>query len=80
MKPHLVQEFGEKARYFNTFGGNPVAAAAGMAVLDVIEDEGLQKNSLRIGAFIKAGCKASQTGAAISAACAARAYFWRSNV
>jgi 4-aminobutyrate aminotransferase-like enzyme len=38
MRPELVAEFGEKARYFNTFGGNPVAAAAGMAVLDVIAD------------------------------------------
>ncbi len=55
MQPHLVQEFGEKARYFNTFGGNPVAAAAGMAVLDVIEDEGLQENSRRVGAAMKAG-------------------------
>jgi 4-aminobutyrate aminotransferase-like enzyme len=50
-----VQEFGEKARYFNTFGGNPVAAAAGMAVLDVIEDEGLQENSRKIGALMKEG-------------------------
>ena len=62
MKPHLVQEFGDKARYFNTFGGNPVAAAAGMAVLDVIEDEGLQENSLRIGAFIKAGLQGIADG------------------
>ena len=55
MQPRLVQEFGEKARYFNTFGGNPVAAAAGMAVLDVIEDEGLQENSRKIGALMKEG-------------------------
>ncbi len=54
MQPHLVAEFGEKARYFNTFGGNPVAAAAGMAVLDVIENEGLQENAARVGAHLKA--------------------------
>jgi 4-aminobutyrate aminotransferase-like enzyme len=53
MKPHLVEEFGEKARYFNTFGGNPVAAAAGMAVLDVITNEGLQDNSRRMGRALK---------------------------
>lgn len=53
MQPQLIAEFGTKARYFNTFGGNPVAAAAGMAVLDVLEDEGLLENSRRIGAFLK---------------------------
>jgi 4-aminobutyrate aminotransferase-like enzyme len=55
MRPELVAEFGEKARYFNTFGGNPVAAAAGMAVLDVVAEEGLQANAAKIGAFLKAG-------------------------
>jgi len=37
------------ATHFNTFGGNPVACAVGSAVLDVIEEEGLQKNSLEVG-------------------------------
>ncbi|MEB8388030.1 aspartate aminotransferase family protein [Rhodobacteraceae bacterium KMM 6894] len=55
MRPDLIKEFGEKARYFNTFGGNPVAAAAGMAVLDVIADEGLQANATRIGGLLKDG-------------------------
>ena len=35
--------------HFNTFGGNPVVCAQGMAVLEVIEREKLQQNSLRIG-------------------------------
>ena len=39
--PELLAEFGRRSRYFNTFGGNPVSAAAGIAVLDVIESEGL---------------------------------------
>jgi len=39
----------EDVGYFNTFGGTPVAAAAGLAVLEVIEDEGLQSNALRVG-------------------------------
>src|SRR5580698_1688124 len=41
--------------HFNTFGGNPVASAQGNAVLEVIERENLQANSLRMGAFILAG-------------------------
>jgi 4-aminobutyrate aminotransferase-like enzyme len=57
MRPELVKEFGERERYFNTFGGNPVASAAGMAVLDVIEDEGLHANSAQIGGFLKDGLK-----------------------
>jgi 4-aminobutyrate aminotransferase-like enzyme len=55
MRPELVKEFGERARYFNTFGGNPVAAAAGLAVLDVIKDEALQANSLNLGKVLKDG-------------------------
>ncbi len=41
--------------HFNTFGGNPVACAQGRAVLAVIEREGLQANSLRIGRRLKEG-------------------------
>lgn len=37
----IVTRFGEGTYYFSTFGGNPVAARAALAVLDVIEDEGL---------------------------------------
>ena len=41
--------------HFNTFGGNPVSCAQGRAVLHVIEREGLQANSLKIGAQLTAG-------------------------
>ncbi|XP_061581112.1 5-phosphohydroxy-L-lysine phospho-lyase isoform X1 [Cololabis saira] len=39
--------------YFNTFGGNPVSCAIGMAVLDVIEEEDLRGNARRVGLHLK---------------------------
>ena len=50
-----LKPFCETTGYFNTYGGNPVAAAAGLAVLDVIEDEGLIENASRIGGYFRAG-------------------------
>ncbi len=41
--------------HFNTFGGNPVVAAAGRAVLEVIEREKLQDNARTLGAHLKRG-------------------------
>ncbi|CAG5929298.1 unnamed protein product [Menidia menidia] len=38
--------------YFNTFGGNPVSCAVGLAVLDVIVKEDLQGNALRVGRYL----------------------------
>jgi 4-aminobutyrate aminotransferase-like enzyme len=55
IRPEVVAEFGAQARYFNTFGGNPVAAAAGMAVLDIIRDERLQANAADVGAYLRQG-------------------------
>jgi 4-aminobutyrate aminotransferase-like enzyme len=51
----LVDDFGRKGRYFNTFGGNPVSCAAASAVLDVIENEDLQRNALQVGDRILEG-------------------------
>jgi len=39
-------------QYFNTFGGNPVSCAIGLAVLDVIAKEDLQGNALRVGGHL----------------------------
>ncbi|MDE1174953.1 MAG: aminotransferase class III-fold pyridoxal phosphate-dependent enzyme [Parvibaculaceae bacterium] len=55
MKPHLVEEFGRKARYFNTFGGNPVSCAVGLAVLDIIEGENLPQQAKEVGDYMRAG-------------------------
>ncbi|RUX03919.1 aspartate aminotransferase family protein [bacterium M00.F.Ca.ET.141.01.1.1] len=51
VRPQLVSSFGSNTGYFNTFGGNPVAAAVGIAVLDVIEGEGLIENARTVGAY-----------------------------
>jgi alanine-glyoxylate transaminase/(R)-3-amino-2-methylpropionate-pyruvate transaminase len=46
--------------HFNTFGGNPVVCAQGKAVLEVIEREKLQANSLKIGGHLFAGLEKLQ--------------------
>ncbi|XP_034037095.1 5-phosphohydroxy-L-lysine phospho-lyase isoform X2 [Thalassophryne amazonica] len=47
--------------YFNTFGGNPVSCAVGLAVLDVIEEEDLRGNAIRVGSHLKDLFKSLQT-------------------
>lgn len=51
----IASSFDNGIEYFSTFGGNTVACAAGMAVLDVLHDEGLQANAHHIGNRLKAG-------------------------
>ena len=53
IQPAVLAAFGRECRYFNTFGGNPVSMAAGMAVLDVVEREGLVANAQRVGAYLR---------------------------
>ncbi|MGX9352251.1 aspartate aminotransferase family protein [Shimia sp. W99] len=50
-RPEILTCFQEAFRYFNTFGGNPVSAAAAMAVLQVIEDEALVENACDVGVY-----------------------------
>lgn len=52
-RPDLLDGFCQQTGYFNTFGGNPVAAAAGNAVLDVIENEGLISHAATVGTALK---------------------------
>ena len=54
-RAELIDQFSERAHYFNTFGGSPVSCAAGMAVLQVIEKEQLQQNALTVGQYLTDG-------------------------
>jgi 4-aminobutyrate aminotransferase-like enzyme len=51
-RPKLLAKFCRDIGYFNTFGGTPAASAAGLAVLDVMRDEGLAENAARVGAHL----------------------------
>lgn len=58
IRPDLLAAFGSENGYFNTFGGNPVAAAAGLAVLDTLAAEGLQENARDTGTYLRDGLAA----------------------
>jgi hypothetical protein len=47
----IARSFDNGMEFFSTFGGNPVACAAGLAVLDVLEDEHLQENARKVGGY-----------------------------
>jgi alanine-glyoxylate transaminase/(R)-3-amino-2-methylpropionate-pyruvate transaminase len=52
--PQIAATLAQKI-HFNTFGGNPVVCAMGKAVLEVIENEKLQENALKMGNIILSG-------------------------
>jgi 4-aminobutyrate aminotransferase-like enzyme/Ser/Thr protein kinase RdoA (MazF antagonist) len=52
-RPEIAEAFANEIGYFNTFGGNPVSCAAGLAVLEVIEKESLQQNALQVGQYLR---------------------------
>jgi 4-aminobutyrate aminotransferase-like enzyme len=51
----LLAAVPQETELFSTFGGNPVACAAALAVLDVIADEGLLENTALTGAYLLKG-------------------------
>ncbi|ONK62471.1 uncharacterized protein A4U43_C07F4220 [Asparagus officinalis] len=55
-----IAEVLTRRSYFNTFGGNPVCTAGGLAVLKVIEKERLQENACVVGSYLKDRLKALQ--------------------
>ncbi len=52
--PEIAASFSNGMEFFSTFGGNPVACAAGLAVLEVLEEKHLQENALRVGCHLTA--------------------------
>lgn len=55
-----IAEVLTRRSYFNTFGGNPVCTAGGLAVLKVLEKERLQENAFVVGSHLKDRLKALQ--------------------
>ena len=56
----IAASFDNGMEFFSTFGGNPVACAAGLAVLDVLREERLQENARQVGEYLIARLKALQ--------------------
>ena len=56
-RPEVMNAFAETHRYFNTFGGNTVACEVGLAVLDVIEHEGLMANAHQMSELLQQGLR-----------------------
>lgn len=53
----IADAFHTGMEWFNTFGGNPVSCATGLAVLDVIKNEGLRERALRVGQHLQDGLR-----------------------
>lgn len=51
--PEIAQAFADRWHFFSTFAGSPVAAAAGSAVLDVLEDERLPTRAAQVGSYLR---------------------------
>ncbi|MGI9667009.1 MAG: aminotransferase class III-fold pyridoxal phosphate-dependent enzyme [Acidimicrobiia bacterium] len=58
----IAEDFNNGMEYFNTFGGNPVSAAVGNAVLDVIEQDGLQAHAAAVGDDLLSRLRAATAG------------------
>jgi 4-aminobutyrate aminotransferase-like enzyme/Ser/Thr protein kinase RdoA (MazF antagonist) len=59
--PEIAASFDNGMEYFNTFGGNPVSCATGLAVLDVLESEDLMHHAEVVGSRLLEGLKALQS-------------------
>jgi 4-aminobutyrate aminotransferase-like enzyme/Ser/Thr protein kinase RdoA (MazF antagonist) len=57
VRQEIADSFNNGMEYFNTYGGNPVSMAAGLSVLNVIQQEELQKNAKTVGDILLEGLK-----------------------
>ena len=73
-RQELFDRLKEETEVFSTFGGNPVAARAALAVLDVIEDERLVEKVTRVGEELIAALRDLDIGEVRGRACS-----WASN-
>jgi 4-aminobutyrate aminotransferase-like enzyme len=60
VRREIAQAFANGMEYFNTFGGNPVSCAAGLAVLDTLESENLLANASDQGVYLLDGLRLLQ--------------------
>jgi ornithine--oxo-acid transaminase len=52
-----IMELMKPGQHGSTFGGNPIAAAVAISALEVIRDEKLAENALKLGKLFRAGMK-----------------------
>jgi 4-aminobutyrate aminotransferase-like enzyme len=53
----VARAFSPEGEFFSTFGGNPVAAAAALAVLQLMDDERIIDNSKSVGQYLGANLR-----------------------
>ncbi len=56
----VADAFNNGMEYFNTFAGNPVSCAVGLAVLNAIERDHLKENALNVGNYLLEGFRKLQ--------------------
>ncbi|RME83176.1 MAG: aminotransferase class III-fold pyridoxal phosphate-dependent enzyme [Caldilineae bacterium] len=74
--PAIADAFANGMEFFSTFGGNPVSCAAGLAVLDVLEQEHLQAHALAMGGLLRQGLGALAQQHAIIGDVRGSGLFW----
>lgn len=76
VKGHLLDVFGETCRYFNTFGGNTVSVAVGLAVLKELERIDAPAHVAKMGTLMQKGFTALSESHACISAVRGRGLYW----